>query len=224
MSHEHMFARDGHLTMLSLDRYDVDELDRGARRSLELHVEGCGQCRARLRAVATPGAEIEPRMPRSRSAGSAYLATVAAIALAATVVLALGSAMVPIPRAAHESAAEPPLMGGSYTSVAQEYGDTSVDVELIARGDRVVATPTGDAHLAIIVLARSDDAGDTDGGSEADVVEVLHAPRAVSAPLSIAVPRRWTDHRVVAIACPGPFTVEVGESFLPDRGCIVRER
>ena len=27
MNHDHLFARDGHLTMLSLDRYDVGELD-----------------------------------------------------------------------------------------------------------------------------------------------------------------------------------------------------
>ena len=118
-----------------------------------------------------------------------------------------------------------PCSSSSYTSVAQEYSDTStVDVELTGRGDRVVATPAGDAQLAIIVLAHYDDAGDTDGASEREIVDVLHAPRPAPAAVSIAVPRKWMDHRVLAIACPGPFTVEVGESFVPDRGCVVRER
>ena len=65
---EQLFARDGHVTMLSLDRYDVGELDGEARSGLESHVETCTRCRERFVAVDAPSLAILP--PARHDTGS----------------------------------------------------------------------------------------------------------------------------------------------------------
>jgi hypothetical protein len=214
-----LFARDGHLTMLSLDRYDVGELDAGARRGIESHVEDCERCRGRLRAVMVRVPAIPPRIAASRSAGSAtisYLAASAGVALAAGAVLGLGSAMWPQPQPAHESAVEPAHSASSYTSVAQEYSEApDVDVDLALRGDAVVATPLGDAWLAVVVVS-----ADADG--ESAILAVLRAAHATSEAVTVPIPRRYAAEQVLAIACPAPFTLAPDDPLALEPGCTVR--
>ncbi|MBC8069453.1 MAG: zf-HC2 domain-containing protein, partial [Deltaproteobacteria bacterium] len=71
---EALYTRDGHPSMLSLDRYDTGELDGTARHGLESHVEGCADCRARLNAVVRPSVVLRPRTSHDRSTGSATIA------------------------------------------------------------------------------------------------------------------------------------------------------
>ena len=214
-----LFARDGHLTMLSLDRYDAGELDAGSRRGIESHVEGCSHCRARLLGVASREPVLLPRVATGRSTGSAtisVLATSTGVALAASAVLGLGSALWPSPRAARESAVESTHSASSYTSVAQEYSEpTDVDVEVETRAGALVATPQGDAWLAVVVV-QVDDAP--------TIGAVLHSARATADPITVAVPRRSAAEQVLVVACPGPFAVEPGDAFALEPGCVARER
>ena len=222
MNHE-VFARDGHLTMLSIDRYDTGELDDAARHSLLAHVEGCACCRARLQAVASHEPVLVPRAAADRSTGSAtiaVLATSTGVALAASAVLGLGSALWPSPRAARESAVEPAHSASSYTSVAQEYSEpTDVDVDVETRGGLLVATPQGDAWLAVVVVH-----GDVADDGAATIGAVLHGARAATDPITLPMTPRSTAEHVVVVACPGPFAMEPGDSFVLDPGCVARER
>lgn len=218
-----LFARDGHLTMLSLDRYDTGELDPSARHGVESHVESCSRCRARMQDVVSHEPVLAPRMPSGRSTGSAtiaVLATSTGVALAASAVLGLGSALWPSPRAARESAVEPSHSASSYTSVAQEYSEpTDVDVDVETRGGMLVATPQGDAWLAVVVVH-----GEVSDDGAATIGAVLRAARAASDPITIPVTRRATGEQVVVVACPGPFAVEPGDALVLDPGCVARER
>lgn len=230
-----LFARDGHLTMLSLDRYDTGELDAPARRGLESHVEGCGHCRARLGEVISPRVTIAPRT--DRSTGSATIAVLfgsAAVALAASTMVWLGASMWPSPHTAQHDPTESALVAGSYTSVAQEESAETSGLELelvsaptvgIPRGETLSATAHGEGQLAIVVVRDALGEGDT------EIVAVLAAPRPViespregGVSLVLALPRRWSDDRIVAVFCPTTFTVEPGDALAPDPGCIARER
>jgi hypothetical protein len=222
MNHEvrDLFARDGHLTMLSLDRYDMDELDVGARHGVESHVEECARCRARLQAVAVHEPVLLPRVAAGRSTGSATIATLTAsagFALAASAVLGLGTAMWPSPQAARESTTEPAHTASSYTSVAQEYSDSSdLEVELSMRGDTLVATSQGEGFLA--VLAVLDDAST---GTPV-VTSVLAADRRPGDAITLALPRREAG-RIVAVFCVQPLTFAVGDALAIDSDCVVSE-
>jgi len=147
-----LFARDGHLTMLSIDRYDTGELDVDARHGLETHVEGCARCRARLQAVTAHEPVLLPREVAGCSTGSATIAVLAAaagFALAASAVLGLGSALWPSPQAARESTAEPAHTASSYTSVAQEYSESSdVEIELCDDPSEPDPSERGDARTS----------------------------------------------------------------------------
>jgi hypothetical protein len=220
-THRDLFARDGHLTMLSLDRYDTGELDPHARRGLELHVEGCARCRERLGAVTTPAISILPRVADGRSTGSATIAVLvgsAAAALAASTMLGLGAAMWPSPQPAWHEPIESALVEGSYTSVAQEeieIAGLDLDLDFVAARtngrDSVIATTRGEGLLAVSVLR-----GD-------EVVAVLSPPTLVpsATPIVVPVPRRWSGERIVAVLCPSAFTLEPGDTLAPDPGCVV---
>ncbi len=218
-----LFARDGHLTMLSLDRYDAGELDASARRGLESHVECCSRCRARMQDVASHEPVLAPPITSGRSTGSAtiaVLATSTGVALAASAVLGLGSALWPSPRAARESAVEPSHSASSYTSVAQEYSEPAdVDVDVETRAGVLVATPQGDPWLAVVVVH-----GDVAEEGAATISAVLRAARTATEPVAIPMTRRPTGEQVVVVACPGPFAVEPGDALVLDPGCVTRER
>lgn len=214
-----LFARDGHLTMLSLDRYDTGELEPHARRGLELHVESCARCRERLGVVASPTVSVPPRVATGRSTGSATISVLfgsAAAALAASAMMWLGASMWPSPQTAWHEPSDAALVAGSYTSVAhdeQDLGDRlEVDVASTKIGgrDAVIATPRGDGQLAVIVLR-----------DDSDVVAVLASPAAApsATPVVVPLPRRASGDRIVAVLCPSAFTIEPGDTLAPDPGC-----
>jgi hypothetical protein len=217
MNHE-VFARDGHLTMLSIDRYDADELDGGARHSLESHVEGCTRCRARLQAVASHEPVLLPRVAVGRSTGSVTIATLTAaagFALAASAVLGLGSAVWPSPWAARQSTNEPALTASSYTSVAQEYAESSdLEVELSVRGDSLIATAQGEGFLAVLVVR--------DDATARDPVVTAVLARDRRDAVTLAIPARM-DGRLVAVVCADPVALAPGDALVLDATCVVRD-
>jgi hypothetical protein len=214
-----LFARDGHLTMLTLDRYEVGELEAGERHAIETHVEGCARCRARLVAVTTAGVAIAPPLVAGRSTGSAAISVLAGasgLALAASAVLGLGSAMWPSPQAARESTPETSHNASSYTSVAMEYsdsGDLELDLEVSARSDSLVVTPTGDGWLAVVAIDDRD-----------IVAAVLLAARPSDDTATVPMPRRFADDRVLVVLCPDPFTLAAGDAYVIGPSCIFRDR
>jgi hypothetical protein len=212
-----LFARDGHLTMLTLDRYEVGELEASERHAIETHVEDCARCRARLVAVTTAAPAIAPRVAADRSTGSAaisVLAGAAGLALAASAVLGLGSALWPSPQAARESTQEPAHNASSYTSVAMEYSDSGdLDLEVSTRADSLLVTPTGEGWLAVVAV-----------GDDDVVTSVLLATRPSNEAAVVALPRRFADDRVLAVMCPDPFTLAAGDAYVIGPSCIFRDR
>ncbi|MFO0632234.1 MAG: hypothetical protein U0168_05215 [Nannocystaceae bacterium] len=231
--HRDLFARDGHLTMLSLDRYDVGELDPGQRHGIEIHVEHCERCRGRLAVVCDRSLSLTPPIlaaaarSSTGSATVAYLTATAAVALAAGLVLGVGSALWPAPQAAREAPAESSHMASAYTSVAQEYNDADaleLELERTQRDAAIVTTPVGDGWLGVYALDEMAAGGDTDGGGEATVAAVLWRGRASSDGVRVAVPRRFAERPLVAVLCPAPFLPEPGEVFAPEPDCAVRDQ
>lgn len=225
-----LFARDGHVTLLSLDRYDMGELSVAERRGLESHVEGCAHCRARVHALHAPAPVfMPPLVGAQRSSGSAtvaYMAAVATVAIAAGLVLGVGSAIFPSPHTARQSVPEPGHMASAYTSVAQEYDDPDgieLELELEHRDHALVITPHAEGHLAVYVLDDAEAGGDTDGDAEPRVVGTLLRSRLVGDAVRVPVPRRLGSPHVVAVMCDAPITQATGEPFAPEPGCITRE-
>lgn len=87
-----LFSRAGHLTLLTLDRFEAGELVLTEVECIETHVGQCAACAERLSALMTPGHALSPpphlldprpALPRWASAGiGATMAAAATIALA----------------------------------------------------------------------------------------------------------------------------------------------
>jgi hypothetical protein len=219
-----LFARDGHLTMLSIDRYDVGELGAPARHVVETHVEGCATCRARLRAVSAPTIVLHPRTAMGRSAGSVtigYLAASAGVAAAASVLLGLFSVLWPDPQTARPMPGEPLHVSGSYTSVAQEFGEADAPALRVAtRADELVVSGIDGAHLAVLAVSSPEDDGDTGGRDEPVVLEVIASMPTMGDSARVAIPARAHEQRLVVTACPVPLELAVGDALALDPGCI----
>lgn len=231
MNEEMMSARDGHPSMLLLDRYDAGELVGALRHGLELHVEGCAHCRARLHAIAHPPRVIVPRTIEGRSTGSAtiaYLVASTAVAMAAAMILVLGS---PSPHTAKQGASEP-YVASSYTSVASDASDPSgLALELSstknAGGELLTATPNAEGWLAVVAVAGDldadlDEIGDTGCDVEPEITRVYVAPGVVDDATVVQLPKRSATHHTVVLLCPSEFTMEEGDVLAPDAGCIAR--
>jgi hypothetical protein len=230
---EELMARDGHPSMLLLDRYDLGELEGATRHGLELHVEGCAHCRARLHAIAHPEHVPMPRII-GRSTGSAtiaYLVASTAVAIAAGLVLVLGAPIWPSPHTARQGASEP-YVASAYTSVASDGVDGSgLELELSSTrnsgGELLTATPGGEGWLAVVSVAGDldaelDEIGDTGCDVEPEIVSVLAPPRAVTESLVVQLPKRSATRHTVVLLCPTQFTVDEGDVLAPDPGCIAR--
>lgn len=231
--HRDLFARDGHVTMLSLDRYDVGELSTSQRHDIESHVEHCERCRGRIASVCdrslaiTPPIVVAAARSSTGSATVAYLTASAAVAMAAGLVLGVGSALWPAPQAAREAPAESSHMASAYTSVAQEYNDADpleLELERTQRDAAIVTTPVGDGWLGVYALDEAAVGGDTDGGGEATVAAVLWRGRASADSVRVAVPRRLADRPLVAVLCPSSDLPEAGEVFAPEPDCAVGDQ
>lgn len=212
-----LFTRDGHLSMLSLDRYDADELDHDVCERIEQHVDGCACCRARLADVRTPVVIPMPRAALARDAGVAtvaYLVATAAVSVAAATVLWLGAPTFGARTMVHHVPDATPN-ASAYTSVAQEYSEpVAPDLVIEATTDAVVASPSEEGWLGVVVL---------EGDASAPVVaQVVLAPREVDEPVSLPLSRKISRASAVAVLCATPPELAVGAPFEPDAGCVVR--
>ncbi len=223
----HLFARDGHVTMLSLDRYDAGEFDDANRRLLEEHVETCGHCRDRFAAVSEPQLAILPPPQTRHDTGSVtlgYLATTAGITIAASLVAFVTSSLWPSPRVATQAYAESVGVASSYTSVAQGDSEPSTPgLELELRGTALRLHAEAGSTLAIAIVGEEEDGGDT-GGRGADLGEILLSTPSTGDVVTVAVPRAAAGTRIVAIACADPtVALQAGDSLPDDGECTVRD-
>ncbi len=215
-----LFTRDGHLSMLSLDRYDAGELDGVARHTVAHHVDACSRCQARLAEVLSPVVALRPRAAVGRDAGVAtvsYLVATAVASVAAALVLWAGGPIGGLEtQTAVHTASEPALSAGAYTSVAHEYNEpTAVDLSIDAGANGFVATPAVDGWLAIVEL------GGAEGDDTAPVVrDVLIAPRVVDAGSPTSLARRGEP--VVVLLCAAPPEIAAGARFEPGDDCVFR--
>jgi len=219
-----LFGRDGHATMLTLDRYDLGELDERQERHIESHVQLCVHCRARLSAVVEPvGALTAPRAARGVPTVTRGIATMAGAAMAASLVALLGSTMWPTPRLMEEGPAEPTAVASAYTSVAPECLDVEPPgLEVVSRGDRISARTEAHNTIAVVVVNEWEGDGDT-GGVEAGVVDILLAPQPVEGRVDVALPAKWAGHRVVVLACPDLPQLELGDIVDVEPSCSMHD-
>ena len=152
-----------------------------------------------------------------------------AFALAATAVLALSSMVLPGPHRV-----EPRPRDGVAVQATSYTTSAPVEHELVepgeafglavrARGSEVRVAADGEGHLAVLLVAGSDDeALDTDGDGADEVLEVL-AERTVDTTTELVVPRPMGSERVVAVICSRPPELGVGDGLAVEEDCVQRE-
>lgn len=220
-----LFARDGHLTMLSLDRYDCDELDDDERHCLESHVETCPHCRERLAEVASPALTLLPPAAPQHETGSVtigYLAASAGVALAAGLVAFVGSTLIPSPQMATLTETESAGMASAYTSVAQEYSDPDAPtVDLSLEQDVLVVRSTATSIAMLRVIVPDDDGGTGGQAPTMEVVDVVPVVSQAGDRISFRIPARDDSSEVVVVACAEPLSFEPGDPVDVDSGCTL---
>jgi hypothetical protein len=172
-----------------------------------------------------------PRTIEGRSTGSAtiaYLVASTAVAMAAAMVLVLGS---PSPHTARQGAPEP-YVASAYTSVASDASDPSgLELELSstknAGGELLTATPNAEGWLAVVSVAGDldaelDEIGDTGCDVEPEITTVIAPPHPVDDATVVQLPKRSATRHTVVLLCPSAFTVDEGDVLAPDAGCIAR--
>lgn len=220
-----LFARDGHLTMLSLDRYECDELDDDERQCLESHVETCPHCRERLTEVASPSLTLLPPAAAQHETGSVtigYLAASAGVALAAGLVAFVGATLMPSPQMATLTETESAGMASAYTSVAQEYSDPDAPtVDLSLERDLLIVRSTASSVAMLRVIVPDDDGGTGGQDPTMEVVDVVPVVSRTGDGMSFRIPARDEDSELVVVACAEPVTFEPGDPVDLDGGCTL---
>lgn len=199
--HADLFARDGHLTMLTLDRFEAGELSTAMCETVIDHVESCEVCAHRLASMRAdavslaPPPELQSRLNASAAQTRSRVGTVAiAGTVAAAAVLLLMALPEPqqVERAATEDAT---LTASPYTTTAELEGAAmfepaldfsvadAVSAARVEHGDRVSwdttltlhVSPHEAGYLAVVSATEmtSDELADTDGGGADHVVQVL---------------------------------------------------
>lgn len=222
-----LFARDGHLTMLSVDRYDVGELAGAARHVVESHAEGCSSCRARLLAVQRAAAALRPPPTAGRSAGSVSIGVLVAsagIAAAASFVLGVLSVPWPDPQTAHPMPGEPLHVSGAYTSVAQDAGEPDAPaLHVSLRSEDLVVSGIEGAHLAVFAVSTAEDVGDTGGPAEPVVLGVLASMPTTGEDARVSIPAQFSGLDLVVVACPIAPDLAIGDALALDPGCTAAD-
>lgn len=220
-----LFARNGHLTMLSLDRYDCGELDDDERHCLESHVETCAHCRERLAEIASPSLTLLPAAAPQHETGSVtigYLAASAGVALAAGIVALVGSTLMPSPQMATLTETESAGMASAYTSVAQEYSDPDAPtVDLSLEQDVLVVRSTATSIAMLRVIVPDDDGGTGGQDPTMEIVDVVPVGSRAGDGVSFRIPARDEDSELVVVACAEPVTFEPGDPVDLDGGCTL---
>lgn len=232
-SHRDLLSRDGHLTGLTIDRYEFGELSAAQARHVEEHLDGCFVCRRRLEMMREHQPTITPPSFVQPSTGSATLAGLmlsGGVAVAATAVLAFASTLWSGPqRVDHSPEAPPSAVASAYTtSPPPEYGTVdgseSLDLSLRPRGIDLRVTAEGEGTMAVVLLAGLDPDGmDTDGQDPDEIMEVLHTAVSVDTARQLTVTPRAESGQVVAIMCREPFVVAEGEPLELADDCVQRE-
>ncbi|MEM7152884.1 MAG: zf-HC2 domain-containing protein [Myxococcota bacterium] len=232
-SHRDLLSRDGHLTGLTLDRYEFGELSAEQARYVEEHLDDCFICRRRWDMAREHQPVIEPPSFVQPSTGSATLAGLmlsGGVAVAATAVLALASTLWSGPQRVDPRPEGPPsAVASAYTtSPPPEYGTVdgseSLDLALRTRGIDLRISAQGQGTMAVVLLAGFDPDGmDTDGGEPDEIVEVLRAPVSVNATRQLTVTPGAESGRVVAVMCREPFAVAMGDTLELADDCVQRE-
>lgn len=197
--HAGLFARDGHLTMLTLDRFEVGELSLSACEAIIDHVEACTVCGDRLAAMRSDAEVIAPPQAQPSAVSRHPWLGTAAIAGIVAAAAALFVVMLPQPQQAERSPSEEGVLTASpYTTTMELESSAVVAAALdfsvayadegrsgaVHMGDRVdwavplslEVSPHEAGYVAVVAATESseDDAlEDTDGGGAGYDVQVL---------------------------------------------------
>jgi hypothetical protein len=237
-----LFARDGHLTMLSLDRFDAGELSVGGCEAVIEHLRGCVVCSDRVETMRREVALLPPPglgEPNPNAVAIGTLAIGATVAAAAALLLLVW----PQPQQAErQPAGEGVLTASPYTTTTAELDGFStaagnVDVRLLAgsgseplRGRARVPweesiaieiSPRDASFVAVFVAtdAAEEDIDGTGGIELLPEVQMLLPATRVDLPRTIEYRVDGIDvatsaeERVIVVSCPERFTVS---DFHPD--------
>lgn len=242
MNHPHiasgsgLWSRDGHLTMLTLDRFDAGELDVDSCEQVIEHLRNCSMCSARLEDIQAPGPALSPPQPtgvagRIQPHRGPRIAVAVASTLAAAALLFLVGW--PSPEQASRIAPDSELTVSAYTSTTASVDEAQavgIQVDLFAGSQRLrnrdyvpadttlsmnVETAAAGFVTVLTVSPPVEDDGGTGGVAEMghDVVLPLQA---IGSATSVELGSEPVGYgatqmqRVVAIYCPDPFEVSSG--------------
>ena len=201
--HAELFSRDGHLTMLALDRFEVGELTTPMCETVIDHVEACETCAHRLASMRADAIPLQPpsRLRHGNEDGvgrSNFEGAIGTFAIAGTVAAAAALLVmaIPQPQQAERATADVERFSASpYTTTAELEGavtfDPAFDLSVVeassnARvepGDRVLwdtpltlhVSPHEAGYVAVVSAAERgvEEFADTDGGGAEHEVQVL---------------------------------------------------
>jgi hypothetical protein len=245
-----LFARDGHLTMLSLDRFDAGELSVGGCEQVIEHLRDCVACSDRVEALRHDVPLLPPHVTRSNTVLMGTLAIGATVAAAAALLLLVW----PQPQQAERQPGnEGVLTASPYTTTTAELDGFStaagnVDVRVMASGgteplhgrDRVPweepiaieVVPREASFVAVLVTTdpAEDDIDGTGGIEVVHEVQVLMPATRLDAPRTVEYRVDGVDiefsaeERVIVVSCPERFTVSEFDPDVPaPDGCTTWE-
>ncbi len=246
-----LFARDGHLTMLSLDRFDAGELPVSSCEVVIEHLRACGVCSDRMESI---GHDVALLPPPSLQARRSSTVLVGSLAIGATVAAAAALLLLVWPQpqqASRQFGNDNVLTASPYTTTNAEFDGLStvagsVDVRALASGeplqgrDRVPweeplsieVVPREPSFVAVLVTTDpADDDIDGTGGIEL-VREVqvlmpvtrLDATRTVEYRVDGMDITSASEERVIVVSCPERFTVgELDPDVPAPDGCTTWE-
>ena len=244
-----LLSRDGHLTMLTLDRFDGGELDVEACERVIEHLRHCSVCTARLEDVQAAGPKlmppgmdgvvgrIEPRGPRLAVAIASTLA-------AAALLLLVGW---PRPEQASRISGDSELTVSAYTSTTaslDEAQTVGIQVRVFAGDERlrnhdevpadaavsVEVEAASPGFVTVLALApQVEDDGGTGGVLEIGHDVVMPVVATGSNPASVDLRSQPLGYgetqtrNLVAVYCPEPFEVEPGPNGYEIVGQVIAD-
>jgi hypothetical protein len=246
-----LFARDGLLTMLSLDRFDAGELSVASCEAVIEHLRACGQCSDRVESIGHDVALLPPPSLQERRSNTVL---VGSLAIGATVAAAAALLLLVWPQpqqASRQPASEGVLTASPYTTTNSELDGLStaagsVDVRALAGGeplqgrDRVPweeplaieVVPREPSFVVVLVTADPAEEGMDDTGGIEVVREVqvllpvtrLDAARVVEYRVDGVDTAVDAEERVIVVSCPERFSVDELDPDVPaPDGCTTWE-
>lgn len=123
--HAGLFARDGHLTMLTLDRFEVGELSTPMCETVIDHVESCETCADRVASMRSDAASLQPPASIQPQTGNETRKWVGTLAIAGTVAAAAALLLMALPEPQQIERSGPEdatLTASPYTTTAELEG------------------------------------------------------------------------------------------------------